>query len=160
MLTLLIMKEKEKEKKKININKILKYLCYFKKLVIEIILRYSRKKFKQRWLSIYFLSEISPLTLDFLDLLLHPQKFQRKQAFTPTNSGKLSGTPCKFQGQNPRAMEIRLEFLLSTSGDCSSYLIDPWNFQMLFLQYPLKFHILSPLPPPCLRRNQIFSVFT
>ena len=95
MLTLLIMKEKEKEK--ININKILKYLCYFKKLVIEIILGYSRKKFKQRGLSIYFLSEISPPTLDFLDLLLHPQKFQRKQAFNSTNSGKLCGTPWKFQ---------------------------------------------------------------
>ena len=55
MLTLLIMKEKEKKKKKVNINKILKYLCYFK-LVIEIILGYFRKKFKQRELSIYFLS--------------------------------------------------------------------------------------------------------
>ena len=81
----------------VNINKLLKDLCYFKKLVIEIILRYSRKKFKQRRLSIYFLSEISPPTLDFLDLFLHPWKFQRKQAFNHTNSGKLSGTPPKFQ---------------------------------------------------------------
>ena len=105
MLTLLIMKEKEKQKKKIKINKILKYLCYFKKLVIEIILGYFRKKLKQRELSIYFLSEISPHTLDFLDLLLHPQKFQRKQAFTPTNSGKLCGTLWKFQSQKLRAME-------------------------------------------------------
>ena len=97
MLTLLIMKEKEKQKKKIKINKILKYLCYFKKLVIEIILGYFRKKLKQRELSIYFLSEISPHTLDFLDLLLHPQKFQRKQAFTPINSGKVCGTTSKFE---------------------------------------------------------------
>ena len=71
MLTLLIMKEKEKKKKKININKILKYLCNFK-LVIEIILGYFRKKFKQRELSIYFLPEISPPTLDFFDFLLYP----------------------------------------------------------------------------------------
>ena len=67
MLTLLIMKEKEKQKKKIKINKIIKYLCYFKKLVIEIILGYFRKKFKEKELSIYFLS------------------------------GKLCGTTCKFE---------------------------------------------------------------
>ena len=30
----------------------------------------------------------------------------------------------------------------------TSFLIDPWNLHMLFLQYPWKFHVLPSTPPP------------
>ena len=33
---------------------------------------------------------------------------------------------------------------LNTPGNSTSFLIDPWNFQMLFLQHPWKFHVLNP----------------
>ena len=46
-------------------------------------------------------------------------------------------TPWKFQGQKPRPMEIPHDFFLNTTGNSSSFFIDPWNFHMLFLQYPL-----------------------
>ena len=43
-------------------------------------------------------------------------------------------TPWKSQGQKPRPMEILL------------FLIDPWKFHMVFLQYCWKFHLLNPNP--------------
>ena len=44
-------------------------------------------------------------------------------------------------------MEIPYEFFLNTHGNSTSFLIEHWNFHMLFLQYPWKFHVLTPLPP-------------
>ena len=35
-------------------------------------------------------------------------------------------------------------FFLYTPRNSTSFLIDPWNFPMLLLQYPLKFHVLKP----------------
>ena len=34
-------------------------------------------------------------------------------------------------------------------GNCSSFSVDPYNFNMIFLQYPRKFHVLNPrsFPP-------------
>lgn len=51
---------------------------------------------------------------------LHPQKFQKKQAFTIRNS--------------------------------TSFLINPWYFHVLFLQYPLKFPALN-------LRNAFFAFY-
>ena len=79
-----------------------------------------------------------------LDLSGGPYKFWRKQAFVPGNSAKLFDTPWKFQGQKPRPMGIPHIFL-NTPGISTYFLIDPWNFHMLFLQYPWKFHILDPI---------------
>ena len=45
---------------------------------------------------------------------------------------------------------------LITPRNSTSFLIDPWNFLMLFLKYPCNLHVLDPLfslPPPC------FSIF-
>ena len=50
----------------------------------------------------------------------------------------------------PWPMEIPNEFLLNTPGNPTSFLIDPWNFDMLFLQYPWIFHVLNHPEPPCL----------
>ena len=72
--------------------------------------------------------------------------------FTPKNSGEnkfaanLCDTPWKFQGQKPKPMKIPHEFVVNTPGNSTSFLIDTWNFHMLFLQYPQKFN--SPLPLP------------
>ena len=51
-------------------------------------------------------------------------------------------TTCKFQGQKPRPMETPREFSLNKPGNSTSFLTDPWN--MLFLLYPLKLHVLNP----------------
>ena len=50
----------------------------------------------------------------------------------------------------PWPMEIPNEFFLNTPGNPTSFLIDPWNFDMLFLQYPWIFHVLNHPQPPCL----------
>ena len=86
--------------------------------------------------------------LEFLDLSLYPWKFQGKQAVAPRNSAKLCDTPWKFQGQKPRPMEIPQYFFLITPGISTSFLIDPWNLRMLFLQYP--WNPMSLPLPPCL----------
>ena len=39
---------------------------------------------------------------------------------------------------------------LNTPGNSTSFLIDPWNFRIFFLQYPWKFHAFNPPPTPCL----------
>ena len=79
-----------------------------------------------------------------LDLSGRPYKFWRKQAFIPGNSAKLFDTPWKFQHQKPTPMEIPHIFF-NTLGISTYFLIDPWNFHMLFLQYPWKFHVLNPI---------------
>ena len=58
----------------------------------------------------------------------------------------------KFQGQQPSAMEIPHDLFLNTHENLKSFLIviDPWNFRMLFLQYPWKIHALNPTPVCCL----------
>ena len=87
---------------------------------------------------------LKPL-LELLDLSFYPQKFRRKQAFTPGNSAKLCDNPRKFQDQKSRPIEIPHYFFLNTPGNSTSFLIDPWNFHVLFLKYPWKFHVLNPL---------------
>ena len=70
--------------------------------------------------------------MEFLNLSLYPQKFQRKQGFTPTlgNSAELCCTSCKFQGQKPKdpSMEIPQtvhEFFLKTPRNSASFLTHP-----------------------------------
>ena len=41
-------------------------------------------------------------------------------------------------------MEIPHGFFLNTPGNSTSFLIDPWNFYMFFLQFPWKLHVLKP----------------
>ena len=53
--------------------------------------------------------------------------------FTIGYSTKLCGTPRKFQEKKPRLMEIPYDFFLMTDGNSTYFLIDPWNFNMLFL---------------------------
>ena len=45
-------------------------------------------------------------------------------------------------------MEIPHEFFLNTPENSTSFLIDPWNFRMLCLEYPWKFRLLSSCPQP------------
>ena len=76
--------------------------------------------------------------------------------FTPGNSRQNKAQPLdipqicvrslwKFQGQKQRPLEIPHYFFLGNHGNSTSFLINPWKFHMLFLWYPLKFHILNPL---------------
>ena len=71
---------------------------------------YSRKKTKQEARSGLRISFCEPPTLELLDLLFHPQKFRRKQTFTPRSSAKLRDTPWKFRGQKPKSMEFPHDF--------------------------------------------------
>ena len=58
-----------------------------------------------------------------------------------------SGIP-QFQFPNPRPMEIPHYFFLVTPRNSTSFLINSWKFDMLFLWYPL---MEIPYPqPPCL----------
>ena len=100
---------------------------------------YSRKNPKKRVKDIPFWKK----PLEFLDLLLYPKKFWRKQAFTPGNYAKVCDTPWKFRTYGNSTwvfLEHPREFHLF-------FLIEPWNFLMLlhmfFLQYPWKLHVLN-----------------
>ena len=63
--------------------------------------------------------------------------FQRKQAFTPANSAKSCDTPLgKSKVKNQGPWKFHIVFFFSINPRIStSFLIDPWNFHMLFLQY-------------------------
>ena len=76
--------------------------------------------------------------LGFLGLSLCHYKFQGEQTFTPGNSAKLCD-------KNQDGWKFH-EFFLNTPGNSTSFLLDPWNFLMLFLQYPWKFRVFNPPP--------------
>ena len=80
-------------------------------------------------------SETLPTIFRFVTLSL---EIPEKQAFTLWNSTKLCDTPWKFQDQKPRPMEIPYNFLLNSPGNSTSFLIDPCNIRMHFLQYTWK----------------------
>ena len=101
---------------------------------------YSRKNPNSEGLRIYF-SESAPRNFQICHFTLRNSGENK-----PWKSAKLCDTPWKFQGQNPRPMEIPHQFFLSTPGNSTSFLIDPWNFHILFFQYPWKFYVLNP---PC-----------
>ena len=42
----------------------------------------------------------------------------------------------KSKGQKPRTMEIQQHVFLNAPRNFSTFLIDPWSFDLLFLQYP------------------------
>ena len=115
------------------------YFGNFNASLRDFLMGFSEKKSKQV-LKIIFLTKNPRI----FNLSLYFQKFHRKQAFTPENSTKLYNTSQKFQGQKMRPMEILHEFFSNTPGNSTSFLIDPWHFHMVFLQYPWKFHVLNP----------------
>ena len=47
----------------------------------------------------------------------------------------------KVENQDPLKLQ---DFFLYTPGNSTSFLIQPLNFYMFFLQYPGKFHVLNP----------------
>ena len=51
----------------------------------------------------------------------------------------------KVKTQDPWKFQ---ELFLNTLGISTSFLIDPWNFHMLFLPYSWKLHLLKPSPHP------------
>ena len=138
------MKEKEKDKKKINIKKILKCLCYFKKLVIEIILDYSRKNVKQKVLSNYFLSKISTRTLYFFRFVTSLLEIPEKASFHPYKFWKTLWHPL----ETSRSKSKR-------HGNSTWVFVEHlWKLLFLF-SWPLEFpHVLSsitleiPYPQP------------
>ena len=69
----------------------------------------------------------------------------RKQALTPANSIKLFDT---LVGKNSTvkkkdSLKFR-KFFMNTSGNSTSFLIDPWNFHMLFFNIPGIFMSSTP----------------
>ena len=99
-----------------------------------------QKKDKQG-MRIYFF-EKKQKTLEFSSFLLYPWKCQAKQIFTPGHSGNLCLTPWLGESKvkiQPRRSIWKLHI------NSTSFLINPWKFHMLFLQYPWKFYILTLL---------------
>ena len=124
-------------------------------------LRHHGQKFKQNWqiglfqekseqrgggVRVYFSEPPPPpppTPMEFLDLSLCPRKFQRKQAFTPWKFCRVVWHPLEISGSKTKSHGKYTSFLY-TPGNSTSFLIDPWNFHMLFLQYPWKFHVFNP----------------
>ena len=96
---------------------------------------YSRTN-SNRGLRIYF-SEKNPGIFRFVTLALEiPEK--TRHPFSPW----------KFQGKRTtHGMEIPHELFLNTPGNSTSFLIDHWNFHMLF-QYPWCLEVPCPQPYP------------
>ena len=118
------------------------YTLYIYQMIycfVYVILGYSRKKTNRGW-GYTFLKKKKPL--EFSSFLLYPWKCQAKQIFTPGHSGNLCLTPWLGESKvkiQPRRSSWKL-YINSTS-----FLINPWKFHMLFLQYPWKFYILTLL---------------
>ena len=94
------------------------------------------KKPKQMGLTIYFFEDpLSPTSGDFRFVTL-TLEIQKKASLKHL-----------FEIQKPRPMKIPHEFFsfLNTPGN-PTFLIDPWNFHMLFLHCPWKFHVLNSPP--------------
>ena len=72
--------------------------------------------------------------------------FKQKKSFILGSSAKWCYNFWKFLDQKPRSMEIPHNLFLITPGN-STFLINTWNFHILFLQYRWKFHVLNR---PCL----------
>ena len=70
-----------------------------------------------------------------------PRDIPDKMKLHPWNFQKLLYTLWKFQGLYPRLVEIIHDVFLST---LYILLLGPWNFHILFFQYPWKFHVLNP----------------
>ena len=115
------------------------YIFWLKYLPSHI-LGYSRKKNRGE-LRIYF-SENASGNFRFVTLSL---EVLEKTSFHTTRFCKIVWHLLDIQ--KPRPMEIPHDFFLDIPENSTSFLIDPWNFHMLFLQYLWKIHVLNH---PCL----------
>ena len=78
-------------------------------------------------------------TLEFLSFLLYPWKFQTKQSFTHGNSAKWVLDPLEnLRPKTKTPVETSHHFFLIIPEKFTSFLINPWKFHGLFLQYPWK----------------------
>ena len=84
--------------------------------------------------------------LEFLFFSLYYWKFQAKSS-TLGNSTKLFKISWKFQGHNPRRLEIPHYFFFVTLRISSSFLINPWKFHMLLCYFLISLEIPYPHPP-------------
>ena len=98
-----------------------------------------QKKSKQVGLRLYF-SEKPPLK--FLDLFFRNSRENKLSPLKILKNCVTSLGNSKVKNQNPWKFHMRF---FITCGNTNSFLAEPWNFQMLFLQYPWKFHVLNPL---------------
>ena len=78
--------------------------------------------------------------LENFPFLTLPLEIRTKQSSPPWKFHKIVLNPWKFQGQKPAPMEIRHYFFFITTGNSTSFLINPWKFHMLFPHYPRNFH--------------------
>ena len=72
---------------------------------------------------------------------------ERKQAFGEKNKLHPCWKFCKIVWHPNKTHGNSIWVFLEHPclGNSTSFLIDPWNFHMLFLQYPSKFHVPQPL---------------
>ena len=82
-------------------------------------------------------------TLKISGLSLYPWNFWAKQNFTLANSMKLCCTPCKFQGQKWRLMEIQHDIFFINHGNSTSFFLSwPLEFPHGIFSISMKFHVL------------------
>ena len=76
--------------------------------------------------------------LEFVNMSHLPLEILKKTAFYSCKFCEIVCNICwKFKGQKPRPMKISHDVFCEPE--------TPWNFWLLFLQYPWKFHVLKPL---------------
>ena len=112
-------------------------------LLVRYIISYSRKKLKAWRLRMYLFEKKDPEIFRFVTL---PIKIPDRTMFhthleIPQN---FVWHHLQFQGQKPRSMEIPHEFFSITPRNSTSFLIDPWNFHILFFKHSWKFHVFNP----------------
>ena len=77
-----------------------------------------------------------------------PQVIPERKSFYPWKFCKFVWHPLEIPKSKTKTHGNSALVFLEHPGISTSFLIDPWNFHMFFLQDPQKFHVLNPLPPP------------
>ena len=90
-------------------------------------------------------------TLDFFGIFSVHLEIPDKTKLHPSKFGKLVYVTFvrNSKAKKPRPLEISHEFFLDSLGNSTLFLINPWKFCMLFLEYLLEI-LYSHHPPLCL----------
>lgn len=114
------------------------YLCTIW-ICAHIIRLFQKKSKKDREEDILFWNTS---TVVFIFVILNSE-FLEKTSFHHWKFCKVVWHLLQFQDQKPRSMEIPQEFFWTTPENFTSFLFDPWNFYILFIQFPWKLHTLN-----------------
>ena len=104
---------------------------------------YRRKKSKQEWVWRCTFLKRPPGTFRFSTL---PSEIPEKTRFYLSKICKIVWHPLKIPSSKPRAIHGNFTWIFfNITGNSTYFLIDSWNFHMLFLWCLWKFHVLKSL---------------